>query len=273
MLICYLIKLAFDSTKITWEDEGSLEEYLVNKGNFGLDYKVYGNLSLFTQYLKRGILGVPPNIDINKYFNLVGIEDTATKQMLTSRISDILLNLSPGSGVWKYLDPLEEVHDIDVSTIAGLPLKPLTMICYNRFTIAFVGFELDSDLANIIKSYINIELVSLERQYSYKHFDNIEELNSYITSEDYGRGDKPSICFGIYFEDKGGDKYSASLHYFNDFISHGVEDVPNGLKPVNEEMQQGPNMIDVQKYSDDGYVQFMNILEIICFKKSILMVI
>jgi len=260
MLICYLIKLAFDSTKITWEDEGSLEEYLVNKGNFGLDYKVYGNLSLFTQYLKRGILGVPPNIDINKYFNLVGIEDTATKQMLTSRISDILLNLSPGSGVWKYLDPLEEVHDIDVSTIAGLPLKPLTMICYNRFTIAFVGFELDSDLANIIKSYINIELVSLERQYSYKHFDSIEELNSYITSEDYGRGDKPSICFGIYFEDKGGDKYSASLHYFNDFISHGVEDVPNGLKPVNEEMQQGPNMIDVQKYSDDGYVQFMNIL-------------
>ena len=43
MIVCYLIKLAFNSTKITWADEGSLEEYLIDKGNFGFDYNVYAH--------------------------------------------------------------------------------------------------------------------------------------------------------------------------------------------------------------------------------------
>ena len=45
MLVCYLIKLAFDSTKVTWEDEEGLEQYLVNKGNFGFDYGIYEHLA------------------------------------------------------------------------------------------------------------------------------------------------------------------------------------------------------------------------------------
>ena len=212
-------------------------------------------------------------MDFDKYFNLLceisphlcPVDQTTIK----TKIEHIFNTLSPGYGVWKYIDPLEETHDIGVSTIAGLPLKPITMICYNRFVIAFVGFREDEELGQIIKSYIDIERQALRRTYSYKHFDSISELNDYITAEDYGQPNKPTICFGIYFKENGVDKYSASLHYFNDVISHGIEDVPNNIKPLHEEMQQGPNMDDIQKYSDDGYIQVLNILANHMLKKKI----
>jgi len=78
--------------------------------------------------------------------------------------------------VWKYIDPLEETHDIDVSTIAGLPVKPITMICYNRFVIAFVGFKETDELGQIIKTYISIENNVLQRPYSYMSFDSISDM-------------------------------------------------------------------------------------------------
>lgn len=62
------------------------------------------------------------------------------------------------------------------------------------------------------------------------------------------------------FQKKKEKDYTVSLHYFNDFISHGIEDVPNNLKEPNEEMQMGPNMNDIIKYSNDGYIQMMNII-------------
>ena len=260
MFICYLIKLAFDSTKVTWEDEGSLDEYLIDKGNFGFDYNVYGNLMKFNTLLKDGALGDDPDKYFERYFTLMNIADESVQETIKSRILNIKSSLSVGEGIWKYIDPLEETHDINVTTIIGLPVKPITMICYNRFTIAFVGFEENSPLGEKIKNYINIEMVGLEREYSYMSFNDVEALNNYITSEEYGQHDKPYICFGIYFKDKGDKTYEASLHYFSDFIQHGIEDVPNNMKPVYEEMQQGPNMIDVKKYSDNGYIQIMNIL-------------
>ena len=161
------------------------------------------------------------------------------------KLENILTNLSPGQGVWEYIDPLDDTHDIGVSTVVGLPAKPITMICINRFTIAFVGFAVDSALGKAIISYINVENTQLNLDYNYKYFESIDELNNYITAEDYGKDDKPTICFGIYFKRNGNNDYSASLHYFNDPIQHGNEDVPNNLRPVNEEMQQGPNMNDV----------------------------
>ena len=260
MVVCYLIKMAFNSTKITWEDEGSLDEYLIDKGNFGFDFNVYPHLTIFTQLFKSGVLGNDPLTALNNYFIQMGVEDVTTQAMIKSRILNIQMNLSPSEGIWKYIDPLEETHNISVSTVAGLPVKPLTMICYNRFTIAFIGFNENDELGIIIKNYLSIEMTALGRQYSYKQFDSVDELNEYVSSEGYGKPEKPAICFGIYFEKKGNKEYSASLHYFNDFIQHGIEDVPNGLKPVNEEMQQGPNMGDVKKYSDNGYIQVMNIL-------------
>ena len=141
MFICYLIKLAFDSTKVTWEDEGSLDEYLIDKGNFGFDYNVYGNLMKFNTLLKDGALGDDPDKYFERYFTLMNIADESVKETIKSRILNIKSSLSVGEGIWKYIDPLEETHDINVTTIIGLPVKPITMICYNRFTIAFVGFE------------------------------------------------------------------------------------------------------------------------------------
>ena len=44
MLIWYLVKLVFNSIETKWEDEKSLDEYLIDKGNFGLDYSIYDSL-------------------------------------------------------------------------------------------------------------------------------------------------------------------------------------------------------------------------------------
>ena len=208
MLIGYLVMNAFSSKEYKWEQEGTIDKYLIDKGNFGT-------------------LDPTNNVD--------------------------------GSGVWKYIDVLGETHDIPVGTKYGLPVKPITMICYNRFTIAFVGFQKEVGLGQILTNYFNAEAGRLGRQYSYMHFDDIDSLNKYITDKDYGIS-QPTICFGVYFKKNGDDDYSASLHYFNDFISHGIEDVPNNLKDPNEEMQQGPNMNDILKYSNNGYVQMMNII-------------
>ena len=279
MLICYLIKLAFDSTKVTWEEEGGLDEYLISKGNFGFDYHIYPYLTIFNQLFKDGKVGDISNLDFAKYFTLLCqinsqlCPNEENKATIQTKIYNILTKLSPNDGVWKYIDPLEETHDINVSTIAGLPVKPITMICYNRFVIAFVGFKETDEIGQIIKSYISIENQVLNRPYSYKHFETISKLNEYILAEDYGLSNKPSICFGIYFKKNEENKYSASLHYFNDVINHGIEDVPNNIKPYHEEMQQGPNMDDIQKYSDDGYIQVMNILSNYMLKKKILYLI
>ena len=132
MLICYLIKLAFDSTKVTWEDEEGLEQYLINKGNFGFDYSIYSYLIDFNQKLKDQPSGTTASSYLPNFIN--DNVPPADQASVTSKLTNILQNLSPGSGVWKYIDPLEEIHNIDVSTIAGLPAKPLTMICINRFT-------------------------------------------------------------------------------------------------------------------------------------------
>ena len=207
MLVGYLVMNAFSSKEYKWEQEGKIDDYLIDKGNFG-------------------------TLDIN-YFDSYGI--------------------------WKYIDVLGETHDIPLKTKFGLPIKPITMICYNRFTIAFVGFRKEDGLGQILTTYFNGEATQLNREYSYMHFEDIDSLNKYITAKDYGIN-KPTICFGIYFKANGGNDYSASLHYFNDFITHGIEDVPNNLKEPNEEMQQGPNMNDILKYSNNGYIQVMNII-------------
>ena len=152
MIICYLIKLAFDSTKVTWEEEDGLDNYLISKGNFGFDYEIYPYLSVFSNLYKERRIGEFPDVHFNDYFSLLCHLNShlcpaeASKPTIEAKIKNIFTKLSPGYGVWKYIDPLEETHDIGVSTIAGLPLKPITMICYNRFVIAFVGFREDEEL-------------------------------------------------------------------------------------------------------------------------------
>ena len=56
MLIGYLIKIAFASTKVTWEEEKGLEQYLVNKGNFGFDYTIYPHVMNYIQLVNNGII-------------------------------------------------------------------------------------------------------------------------------------------------------------------------------------------------------------------------
>jgi len=262
MLVGYLVEKAFSSKKYLFENEGTMEEYLIDKGNFGLDYSVYKHLAAISQYKKL-------NKNELDYFNDLGTKiGPVNAYNLAQKIGELQFYLSPGQGTWKYVDPLKDVHDVPLSTMLGLPIKPLTMICYNRFHIAFIGFRPEESIGPIIREYIGIEEISLERTYVYDYFKDIDELNEYITSEDYGKPDKPTICFGIFFKKNDDKDYSASLHYFNDFISHGIEDVPNNLKAPNEEMQQGPNMNDIIKYSNNGYIQMMNIISNYILKDS-----
>ena len=271
MLIGYVIKIAFDSTKVTWEEENGLEQFLVNKGNFGFDYTIYPHVMNYVQLVNNGVIEALP---VTNYLNYLNITEGSPTWLFLKPLLENALTLLPSACTWDYIDPLEEHHDIALPAFVGLPIKPLTMICYNRFTIAFVGFGEEGEnheLAQIFKSYFAIEMSSLGRNYSYIHYNTVNELEEYIRSEEYGQGGNPTICFAIYYEETvvdGKTKYSASLHYFADFIQHGLEDVPNGIRPLYEEMQQGPNMEDVKKYSDNGYVQTMNIIANYILKKE-----
>ena len=267
MLVGYLVEKAFGSKKYTFKGEGTIDEYLIDKGNFGVDYTIYPHLAGIKRFQTE-------QLKAEQYFEtLLSKKKISAEevQSLSQKIINLNSSLNIDGGIWNYIDPLEEVHEIPVSTISGLPNKPLTMICYNRFHIAFIGFKPD-DLNGpgpTIIEYIEIENQSLKRNYSYDYFEDIDSLNNYITSEDYGKPNKPTICFGVYFKKNSETEYSASLHYFNDFISHGIEDVPNNLKEPNEEMQQGPNMNDILKYSNNGYIQMMNILANYMLKKRL----
>ena len=244
MLVCYLVKLVFNSIETKWEDENGIDEYLIDKGNFGLDYSIYN--SLMTKVLTNQTSSFSPK---------EGLE-----------ISELGL----GNAVWKYEDKLKETHEIPVLTLAGLPLKFLTMHCYERDTIAFIGFDIDSELGQIIRRYIGVEENLLGRSYKYEKYDSIDAIEDYVKSDAFGKNGNPLICFGIRFDEseKANHKYKASLHYFNDIILNGFEDVPNNIDPYYDIMQNGPNMNDVQLYSDHGYIQIMNIISNYILKKE-----
>ena len=243
MLICYLVKLVFNSIETKWKDEKGLDEYLIDKGNFGLDYSIYD--SLMTKIILQS-------------------SSFSTKE------THEMHELGFGNSIWKYEDKLKQTHDIPVPTLAGLPLKYLTMHCYERDTIAFIGFDVDSELGQIFRKYIGVEENLLRRNYKYKTYDSIDEINDYVVSDDFGKNGNPLICFGIHFDDseKANHKYKASLHYFNDVILNGFEDVPNNIQPYHDNMQSGPSMKDVQKYADHGYIQIMNIISNYILKKE-----
>jgi hypothetical protein len=247
MLIGHLVKKAFSSDKFTYAGEGGDDKYLIDKGNIAIDYDIYTDLAGFAY----NEITDDPNLFLNNF------NSDSNKY---SKLTSINTNLALSKGVWNYITPLETIQKVPVNTLAGIPLKPISMNCYNRFHIAFVGFKKNSGLGIKIQTYIGLETQILKRTYVYDEFDDIDSLNNYITSEDYGKSNKPTICFGVYFKKTDSQHYSASLHYFNDFITHGIEDVPNNLKEPNEEMQQGPNMNDIIKYSNDGYIPMMNII-------------
>ena len=100
MVLCYIIKLAFDSTKITWEEEGNLDEYLISKGNFGFDYKVYAHLTMFNQLMKSGRLGQDQLQFFSNYFQIMGIEDQQQQNLLISRLTNIQYSIKFMSWKW-----------------------------------------------------------------------------------------------------------------------------------------------------------------------------
>ena len=98
MLVGYLVEVAFSSKKYTWEGEGDLDKYLIDKGNFGLDYSIYPHLSAISQL---------PEEEPAAILNYISTHITP------SYLSDKLIDLNIGKGTWNYIDPLEEVHNLE----------------------------------------------------------------------------------------------------------------------------------------------------------------
>jgi len=117
MLVGYLVERAFASKKFTWAGEGSTEEYLIDKGNFGFDYDLYTHLAGIAQYNQLGLTQ-------QKYFTDIAYKiGPANLLKLQQKLVFVLNALNKGEGIWNYVDPLEEVHKIPVTTMVGLPVN------------------------------------------------------------------------------------------------------------------------------------------------------
>lgn len=98
-----------------------LTKYLIDKDNFGVNYNLYSEL---------------PQYSI--------LSSDSDKSTFTSAHPNFLTEyneLNAGKGTWKYIDPLEKAHPTEINIFNGLPSKPLTTICYNRFIIALLDLK------------------------------------------------------------------------------------------------------------------------------------
>ena len=73
MFVGYLVKNSFSTKRYDWVEEGAMDNYLIDKGNFGLDYNIYPHMA---GYNKFG----------DQYFKLKGIDDKAKKKILNNII-------------------------------------------------------------------------------------------------------------------------------------------------------------------------------------------
>ena len=96
---------------------------------------------------------------------------------------------------------------------------------------------------------------------SFKDFDSINDMNDYIQSKKYGEDlDFPLICFGIYMnKDTENHIYDYSLHYFENSLNDGADDVPISLYLIDQ-FQSGPDLDSYEKYQKNGYTYVMKVI-------------
>ena len=98
---------------------------------------------------------------------------------------------------------------------------------------------------------------------NFTKFDNISHFNAYIRNNSYGDEDEKhkqyQICFGIYFKKKDNNTYEYSLHYFDNKIMNGADDIPASLY-ILDQFQVGPDMDEYEKYQFNGYTYIMKVI-------------
>ena len=151
----------------------------------------------------------------------------------------------------------------------GMSILPALLICSPnymgrdaRLKIATIGIPLQikTQLIEHSLAFKNFTNFTLDLN-SFLDFDSEEEMNNYVKSNLYGMHlDYPLICLGIRLEeDKINHKYDYSLHYFENSLSDGFQDVPKSSYLIDQ-FQSGPDMTSYKRYQVSGYPYMMKII-------------
>ena len=93
-------------------------------------------------------------------------------------------------------------------------------------------------------------------------FNSYKNFSDYMTNKTYGT-DNPEVCFGIVcnFTTSDNDEliFNYSLHYFDNKIMDGAEDLPASLY-ILDQFQVGPDMDSYEKYQKNGYTYIMKVI-------------
>ena len=184
-------------------------------------------------------------------------EKTVNKYMFTRSTSNI-----------HYPEYIESENDYieNETNWKGLHIFPPLNICsmYNekkwgRPKIATVNVP-EEIKEQIIKDY-QVFNGSLNMS-NFTDFPTIEKFEEYMTDVAYGSKNKSEICFGIVFNHTFANDihtYNYSLHYFDNKLMDGAEDVPASLYLLDQ-FQVGPDMESYEKYQKNGYTYIMKVI-------------
>ena len=96
---------------------------------------------------------------------------------------------------------------------------------------------------------------------NFQNFSNYSEFEEYMTKKTYGT-DSEEICFGIvcnFTQSDGKYIFNYSMHYFDNKIMDGAEDLPASLY-ILDQFQVGPDMESYEKYQKNGYTYIMKVI-------------
>ena len=151
----------------------------------------------------------------------------------------------------------------------GMSILPNLMLCseFNkkhkiRPIIATIGVptEIKNKLIEDSLAFKDNIKFSLDNS-SFKDFESEKEMHNYIQSKLYGENENyTKICMGISMEeDSNNHKYNYSLHYFENEVEDGADDVPKS-KYLKDQFQSGPDLDSYEKYQKDGYTYMMKVI-------------
>ena len=134
----------------------------------------------------------------------------------------------------------------------GMSILPNLMLCseFNkkhkiRPIIATIGVptEIKNKLIEDSLAFKDNIKFSLDNS-SFKDFESEKEMHNYIQSKLYGENENyTKICMGISMEeDSNNHKYNYSLHYFENEVEDGADDVPKS-KYLKDQFQSNSNEI------------------------------
>ena len=157
----------------------------------------------------------------------------------------------------------------------GLSILPTLNICsiYNRLhtprpLIGTIGISQSIKDKIIYDSLIYQELFNISvTNDTFRDFDSIEDLETYVKDPTFGTESKPAICFGMRLDEKN-NSYNYSLHYFDSIFDEAVQDLDDIIEGPFDSFQSGPDMQSYEKYKYSGYTYIMKLINEYILKKE-----